>query len=354
MGDKNMDKEHFIHLQRFERRIAYFRWFLIIVVWPIIYFLSDYQEHALFLQAICLLATLYNGIITYATFSKNLRFTTLLESTMYFDVLIINCVVASRGGLNSDVFFFYFIAITYHGAKLGVKGTIHTLIFSMVSYTIISVFFTADTFSLGRFLIRVITMPVMTVSIYEMNRQVMKSANREREALELACRDPLTCLPNRMLLKSQFEQMIAGYKLTQNHFAIILFDIDNFKKINDSRGHSFGDNVLKTLADVIQDHMTASDFACRFGGEEFLILLKDGDPESAYMTADRIRRDFASRGIGDLHASVSGGLHIYDGAYSIIDNINFADEAMYSAKAAGKNLISLSEQYLTRQQKQLL
>ncbi|WP_418655023.1 GGDEF domain-containing protein [Anoxybacter fermentans] len=122
-------------------------------------------------------------------------------------------------------------------------------------------------------------------------------------------------------------------------FAIILFDLDNFKRVNNTKGHFFSDQVLKALARILKKHITDKDFACRFGGEEFPVLFANTDLTTAYQHANRIREEFVSKNFEGKTIIISDGINLYQKDYSIIENINFADEAMYTAKNAGKNRI---------------
>lgn len=339
-----MEQNTFLYLQRLERQIAYFRWFILLVVWPITFHLSDNHTNLEYLFRAFGLICIYNILVTVAAHSSSQRFLPLLRSTLYIDVLLITFIIATQNGLRSDLYFFYFIAITYHGAKGGFKATIQALLLSLFTYTIAVLGYTPEhLFSWGRFFIRFSGLPFITLAIYEMNQEIRKSHFRLREAMEMACTDPLTSLPNRLNLKKRFETMIHEYIESGQPFAIILFDIDNFKKINDLYGHPFGDRVLQALSEILKEHTAEHDFACRFGGEEFLLLLGHCNLAEAYERADQIRQELAAHVIDGHRVTLSGGLVSYHHEGSIIDNINYADEAMYMAKASGKNKIVIYE-----------
>jgi diguanylate cyclase (GGDEF)-like protein len=339
-----MEQNNFLYLKRLERRIAYFRWFVLLVVWPISFHLSDSIVNLDYLFLAFALICLYNTLVTVAVHSTHQRYLPLLRSTLYIDMLLITFVIATQNGLRSDLYFFYFIAISYHGAKGGYKATIHALILSLITYSVAVLGYTPEYyFSWGRFFIRFSGLPLITLAIYEMNKEIRQSHFREQEAMDLACTDPLTNLPNRLNLKKEFEMMIGKYIQSGQPFSIVLFDIDNFKKINDLYGHSFGDRVLQVFSEVLKEYTTAHDFVCRFGGEEFLLLLGHSNLADAYERADQIRQDLASRVIDGHNVTLSGGLVAYHHEVSIIDNIHFADEAMYLAKASGKNKIVIHE-----------
>ena len=111
------------------------------------------------------------------------------------------------------------------------------------------------------------------------------------EKLELISKtDPLTGLYNRRSIREKLEYEFIHYKKTKNNFSVIIADIDYFKKINDTFGHDCGDQVLKKVAQILQDAVGERGFVSRWGGEEFLILLPETKVEDARILADRTRK----------------------------------------------------------------
>lgn len=124
------------------------------------------------------------------------------------------------------------------------------------------------------------------------------------------------------------------------HLALI--DIDNFKQINDTYGHWAGDQVLKRISATIRTHMTGDDFAFRYGGEEFAVILTDKTPGNAYDVLERIRRDVSDtlhEELGDRKASVSIGLQSYQPGMDRDRLFKDADDYLYEAKRTGKNRV---------------
>jgi diguanylate cyclase (GGDEF)-like protein len=161
---------------------------------------------------------------------------------------------------------------------------------------------------------------------------------------EQSIRDPLTGLHNRRYLSEIQDRELAraareGYPVS---FAII--DIDHFKSVNDTFGHDAGDSILKKLADLIHRYTRSGDIVCRYGGEEFLIILPNIEAEIAFQITDRLRKTFMDATspleIGRAKATISCGISEYpvDGS-SANELITLADKAMYQAKAAGRNQV---------------
>ncbi|WP_303525750.1 GGDEF domain-containing protein [Caloramator sp. CAR-1] len=155
--------------------------------------------------------------------------------------------------------------------------------------------------------------------------------------------DPLTGLYNRKVLDKEIDNLIK-----QNvNFSIVIFDLDDFKKVNDTYGHLAGDQVLKEFANVIKKVIRKTDIACRFGGEEILIILKGLSKEQAYIIAERIREKLEESNIiingNSINVTVSGGIASYpEDANNIKELLNKADAALYiEGKSKGKNKIAI-------------
>ena len=123
-----------------------------------------------------------------------------------------------------------------------------------------------------------------------------------------------------------------------------MFDLDLFKRINDTYGHAAGDEVIIALARLLQQHARSSDTACRFGGEEFVLLLPGMDLETAATRVEELRRTFAETviafGAFRLRATVSAGIAAYPAhGLSTHELVARADEALYAAKRSGRNRV---------------
>lgn len=160
---------------------------------------------------------------------------------------------------------------------------------------------------------------------------------RLRRARSLALRDPLTGLPNRVLLDDRIEQALTRARRANESFALIVIDLDGFKDVNDVRGHSAGDAVLRSLARRFEGIVRASDTVARVGGDEFVVLsLGTGDDEQAAVLVGRLRhalrRPFHVEGTTvEIDGSVGWALFPSDGA-TADQLIARADSQMYATK----------------------
>jgi len=161
---------------------------------------------------------------------------------------------------------------------------------------------------------------------------------------EQVIRDPLTGLYNRRYLDETLLREVARAERDDLPIAILMFDIDRFKSVNDTYGHEAGDLLLKSLAGLLLKESRRSDIACRFGGEEFCVVMPGAPLEIARMRAESWRKAFQNFGTAYKHhtlqATVSIGVAIYpEHGRSGAEVLRAADAALYTAKNSGRNKI---------------
>ena len=177
---------------------------------------------------------------------------------------------------------------------------------------------------------------VVEEQAFDLRRQV---ANTQQAALK----DPLTGLPNRRAYDERIEQEFARWRRFGEPLALIVFDVDDFKKINDAFGHKAGDKTLVMIGRLLRARLRETDFIARFGGEELVVLLTGAGRDDAARLADGLRQAVED---GGLHAhgrpvrvTVSGGVTLFRSGDSPGDAFDRADRAMYRAKERGKNQV---------------
>ena len=171
-------------------------------------------------------------------------------------------------------------------------------------------------------------------------------ANQRNLALaELrAASDALTGLPNRRAADETIKRMVAHAGRTVSPLAVVLLDLDHFKRVNDVHGHEQGDKALAAIGQALTGTLRASDFAARYGGEEFLRLLPDTDRDGALGVAEKLRRAIERTeitGVGSITASF-GIAVLPDDAVEPEYLLRKADRALYAAKARGRNRVELA------------
>ncbi|MBI5598325.1 MAG: diguanylate cyclase [Deltaproteobacteria bacterium] len=177
------------------------------------------------------------------------------------------------------------------------------------------------------------------------NARLFEHVAREKDRLsEIAVRDPLTSLYNHNFFYTRLEEEFERAMRYGSPLSLIMMDVDDFKRINDTYGHRTGDTVLKDVASLIQRSVRKSDIVARYGGEEFAVILPQTSLDGAVEEADRIRKVVSGHGCSGLKEekiAVSSGVSSYPD--KTVTNagmlVNFADRALYEAKKSGKNCV---------------
>jgi diguanylate cyclase (GGDEF)-like protein len=166
-------------------------------------------------------------------------------------------------------------------------------------------------------------------------------------------RDSLTGLFNRRFMEISLERELARAARRNHLLAVFMLDLDHFKMFNDNHGHAAGDLVLKAVADIFCSSIRTEDIACRYGGEEFTIILPDIAPEAAANRAESIRRAVAALRVpmeqevcSEFTVSIGVAFYPNDGEAADL-LLRRADTALYRAKRLGRNQVSLFEKRTT-------
>lgn len=178
---------------------------------------------------------------------------------------------------------------------------------------------------------------------------------RLRQTLRnLSIRDPLTSLFNRRYMEESFEREIYRAKRKNVPVGALMLDIDRFKDYNDTFGHEAGDMVLRELGAILQRNIRASDIACRYGGEEFTVILPEAAIDVTCRMGEQIRQAvsrlqllYGGKPLGAVTVSIGAAVYPEHGL-SARDVLNAADEALYKAKAEGRDRLIVAENRLDR------
>jgi two-component system cell cycle response regulator len=192
-----------------------------------------------------------------------------------------------------------------------------------------------------------LTSAIAQGAVRALNRAAMfESVLSHQEQLEiLAKTDELTGCLSRRYLMERLENELERAARYNRLLGLVMFDIDDFKNLNDTHGHTTGDAALRSIGEVLQRSLRTADFVGRYGGDEFLLVLPETSTQGTYQLAERIRlgvsqREFTLRG-GALRLTISGGVVGFPEAsvVALEDLIDRADQALYRAKAAGRNRV---------------
>lgn len=173
----------------------------------------------------------------------------------------------------------------------------------------------------------------------------LRNAIRYQDAVTAALADPLTGAGNRIALTSTLQREIELAKRYEQSMAVLMVDLDHFKCINDSFGHTMGDQILKQLVQTIKGEIRGSDIVFRYGGEEFVVLLTNTNQSTALEVAERLRQsvnkmELAREGKA-VNASVSIGVSMLHPDDTVTRILERADFAMYNAKSEGRDQVKV-------------
>ncbi|MCI5108876.1 MAG: GGDEF domain-containing protein [Candidatus Pacebacteria bacterium] len=183
-----------------------------------------------------------------------------------------------------------------------------------------------------------------------MKEKLTEKIARLEEEVKILRRDAIHDYLTGLKTRAYFEKVLELYFVKKEdsqrktcplveEVSLIFFDIDNFKKINDTYGHSTGDSVLKEISKIILENIRENDIAARWGGEEIVVCLPGAIKEDASIKAEIIRKKILKNPIENIPVTVSAGVSSKDSCDPIDELFREADEALYEAKRSGKNKV---------------
>lgn len=177
---------------------------------------------------------------------------------------------------------------------------------------------------------------------------VLSNLNLRQRLSVLAIRDSLTGLYNRRYMEVSLEHEVQRVRRQQDPLGVIMMDLDNFKHFNDTYGHAAGDEMLRKLGTFLRTHIRSADIACRYGGEEFVVILPGASLRETKDRAEELRQEFQALEIeyeGDILSGVtlSAGVAVFpQHGDTGIKLLQVADDALYEAKAQGRNRLMVA------------
>ena len=178
--------------------------------------------------------------------------------------------------------------------------------------------------------------------VWEMKSNTSQLQRRNQQLVEVSRKDPLTKLANRRSMMEHLNLAMHSLQRDSHPFSVILCDIDHFKKVNDVYGHDCGDKVLVTVADSISSQLRDTDFVCRWGGEEILMVI-DGRLQTAAAIAERMRSNIEKTEVNyegqTVKVTMTFGVAQAEINYRIEDLIQLADNRLYYGKEHGRNQV---------------
>ena len=268
----------------------------------------------------------------------------------YMNNILDNSFIKKSGtAVNTIIILFLILSVSFIVFKStsAVLATMSTVLlasaYGLASYYVMSLY------NLWIDVIIPLFVVLVTFAISYLVKYLLKSRDFEHQ-YRLATTDGLTELYNHRYFQDMLRRQIDLAKRYEQEFSLIILDIDYFKQFNDTYGHQTGDAVLRTVANIIKRNTRATDYACRYGGEEMSIILPQTSREDALTNAERICSEVAKAplkvtGNAECHITISLGVSTFprDGE-TAQEIIEYADKALYAAKHCGRNRVGQSDQ----------
>jgi diguanylate cyclase (GGDEF)-like protein len=255
--------------------------------------------------------------------------------TLVTMLLLLAVCAAGSGGPTSPVL--PFLVLVPAMATLRFRLAVSYALAALAAVLIVVVGFAVDPQAAVDNPVQMIAALVLIANIVGVCTALMKG---ELEHRDRAVLDPLTGLLNRAALGSRVEEIEQQARVTGDPVALVLLDLDHFKRVNDEYGHERGDAVLRDAAYEIRKSLRSFELVYRFGGEEFLVLLPGADHEAAIEVAERVRGAVTASRPGDLELTLSAGVAAAAGdGVSYDDLFRSADSALFEAKRGGRDRV---------------
>jgi diguanylate cyclase (GGDEF)-like protein len=255
--------------------------------------------------------------------------------------LVIGGAVALSGGPSEPTLSWLAIPVITLSSRFPMRGVVVGVIVNIL--ILLAVAFGVHTDQVIANPVLVVAPVALLLCVAVLSTPLMRSDIQHRSDAVI---DQLTGMLNRKALSTRVAELAQQSQLTGESIGIIVGDLDHFKQINDTRGHSVGDVVLKDVAYQMRKQLRAFDLAYRLGGEEFLILLPGSDLQRSAQLAEKLREAVANNGVaGGLEITMSFGVGASQGGepFDYPAVFKMADAALYRAKRSGRDRVCLSE-----------
>jgi diguanylate cyclase (GGDEF)-like protein len=328
-----------------ERWITKFRWFVVAFLFLYLNVLHITDWPIGLFNSLLVLAALYNlGIDLYLR-RTNFFSIKLILVFLYFDMIAVAVGMSYTGGVTSPFLFIWYLTLFSTGIHFGFKQSLLLLVPMAAFYAYLvnrdMGCFTGPS-SLNQLLLGIGSLVGASLygTIYSQGERYTMSVMANFRLASII--DNLTGLYNYAFFMDRLKHEQFRADRANSHFSVIIFDIDNFKKVNDTYGHEKGNVLLKAVAVILTMNARGMDTVARYGGEEFVVLMPDSKG-AEHELAERIRKkvevtEFNGIADGPLRITISGGFCTYpNDARAVTDVLVQADKALYAAKASGRN-----------------
>jgi len=266
-----------------------------------------------------------------------------------FDISVVTFAMYVSGEWGSIFYFLFLWIIVGNGMRFGIQSLTEVMTLGVIGFSILimnSDYWQQNLPAGIGLLLGIIILPcfymVLIKRLHTLNEQLKLELEKTTYA---ATHDGMTGLVNREYFFNKVTEVIVNAKHNSNSFSILYIDIDGFKQVNDSYGHSYGDELLRIISQRLQKLVRKNDLVSRLGGDEFAIIFHETDQELSENIAQRILLEVKKGvrvGNREIHVTASVGISRYPDHGEFVDTlIQAADIAMYDSKHLGKNCVSL-------------
>ncbi|AUG57686.1 GGDEF domain-containing protein [Acetivibrio saccincola] len=334
---------------------VFVRWGLLLLIIPIFLIVSDKPFLYVRFWFVFAFASVYNVVFSILYLKsklagKNFGF------IFYADILLVSIFSYFLGGLQSDIYVLLFFIIAYYGTSRDVSSITKISIFTIITYCVLSLLSEGGNLAGFNFLKLAIRGMFIIFTAYGISSiiiQVKIYDEMHKREFKRARTDKLTGLANRHYFDQKLEEEALYAEYSGKPLNVLMFDIDNFKVYNDSYGHIEGDKLLSLFGNIILQSIRKTDIPVRYGGEEFIILIRDLDLEMAKNVGDRIRNQLEKENMSlenkkdSVKVTVSCGIAQFPKHSDNIKKVvEYADKALYHAKRTGKNKVVCYDEVL--------
>ncbi|WP_457626488.1 GGDEF domain-containing protein [Persephonella sp.] len=310
---------------------------VVLLVIAFLNFLDGDVDMALF-ETLIAAGGILNAILLKLT--KNVR---IAENFILIGMLLLICGIFVDGGYrNTGIYWIYtfpLLSFFLKGNKGGILWNIAFFVMAVSLVILDSTGYTTVAYSTDEIRQALIAYVIIMLLAYIFEEALLRSYN---EVSRLAVTDQLTGLSNRYYIFSRLEEEIERAKRFDKNLCVILFDIDDFKQINDRYGHDVGDMVLSEFSRILKNSTRNVDTVGRLGGEEFIVICPGTDIVGGKITAEKIRMAAESAYMPEIgKITVSAGVAEFTGTENVAELVKNADVALYRAKKSGKNRVEL-------------
>ncbi|WP_136806607.1 diguanylate cyclase [Desulfosediminicola flagellatus] len=320
-----------------------------------IFFLSIFGTHSLYHNKVVLGSVCIGGAILNLVNFAFLRITGRYREACFIILLLMTVLtlylICSGGSNNTGPLWFYVMPLlTFYvlELKFGIISMLGLLLMVALILLVPDNPFLQTQYAsdfVTRFIASTISVSVLAFA-FEYSRQdwVREITALNRTLEEMSRTDELTGLINRRDMKERLSEEVARFKQNKRAFSIVMGDIDHFKQINDTYGHDCGDVMLKSIAIEMELLTKEQDKVCRWGGEEFLLLLPETNLEEGVEVAERLRETLETLSIEYdteiLGVTMSFGVAEFNGSETLLDCLKRADGRLYHSKQNGRNQVT--------------